>query len=426
MTARPLPPFLPENAESFKEHVPGHLDDWFDYFRNVYIFAEEAQNVIHSLRKELDQTRSERDDASAEARVALKQLKDKDQQILDANLALRAAQQASLPTVRVLTPDRTQTPLAGETTAPHLGTTPPPPAEPTSSTRLSERQPDPEKFDGSRSDLRRFTQQTYAKMTANADRYPTATSRLTYVAGRLTGKAYDLILPKTVFGVPGFTDYPQMLNYLENAFGDPDRVQNAQNRLYRLRQTHQDFSSYFSEFQRLALEGEMPDGALTPLLFQGISRELQDMLLHSPAPSREFQAYANHLQMLDNRYRQHQQQIGRPREPWTAKRTTGSGTAESPRKDRPASRGRSPPKRTPTPPGDRMDLSNQRRSNARYERGECFRCGSKDHMIRNCPKPDTRPARIQQARLPSPGKARTPSRTSSQASSLPGNGASLT
>lgn len=49
----------------------------------------------------------------------------------------------------------------------------------------------------------------------------------------------------------------------------------------------------------------MPDDALTPLLFQGISRELQDMLLHNPPPSQKFHQYANHLQALDNRYRQH-------------------------------------------------------------------------------------------------------------------------
>ena len=76
-----------------------------------------------------------------------------------------------------------------------------------------------------------------------------------------------------------------MLEYLEQAFGDPDRAQNAQNKLFQLRQKNLDFSTYFSEFQRLALEGDMPESALTPLLFQGISRELQDMLLHNLAPS---------------------------------------------------------------------------------------------------------------------------------------------
>jgi hypothetical protein len=50
-------------------------------------------------------------------------------------------------------------------------------------------------------------------MTANADRFPTAIARLTYVVGRLTGKTYELILPKIRFGVPEFLNYPKMLAY---------------------------------------------------------------------------------------------------------------------------------------------------------------------------------------------------------------------
>jgi hypothetical protein len=100
-------------------------------------------------------------------------------------------------------------------------------------------------------------------------------------------------------------DYPQMLEYLEQAFGDLDRTQNAQNKLFNLKQKNLDFSTYFAEFQRLALEGEMLESTLTPLLFQEISRELQDMLLHNPPPSQEFSVYASYLQKLDNCYRQH-------------------------------------------------------------------------------------------------------------------------
>ena len=58
-----------------------------------------------------------------------------------------------------------------------------------------------------------------------------------------------------------------MLKYLEQAFGDPNCAQNAQNKLFQLRQKNLDFSAYFSEFQQLALEREMLESALTPLLF---------------------------------------------------------------------------------------------------------------------------------------------------------------
>jgi hypothetical protein len=259
---------------------------------------------------------------------------------------------------------------------------------PSESSRPSEKLPDPDAFKGQRSDLRRFIQQICGKMTSNADRFPTAQSRLIYVAGRLKDDAYNLILPKTQYGVPQFVDYPQLLEYLEQAFGDPDRVQNAQNRLYTLKQKNQDFSVYFSEFQRLALEGEMPDSALTPLLYQGISRELQDMLLHNPAPTREFRAFARHLQELDNRFRQHQQQL----------RRTGD-FAKTPKGTKPVtpSQGRQPAPWAPAKPAsnpdpDAMDLSTARQykkatPNGRKERGECYRCGSKGHLVVQCPLP---------------------------------------
>jgi hypothetical protein len=138
-------------------------------------------------------------------------------------------------------------------------------------------------------------------MKANADRFPTVTSRLTYVAGRLTGRAYELILPKITDGLPQFPDYPDILAYLEKAFGDPNRVTNARNDLFRLRQSNKDFSTFFSEFQRLALEGQMAEDSLPTLLEQAISRELRGMLLHHDPPSREFHQYAAFLQELENR-----------------------------------------------------------------------------------------------------------------------------
>lgn len=61
-------------------------------------------------------------------------------------------------------------------------------------------------------------------MTANADCFPLAANRITYVAGRLTRNAYMLMLPKICYSIPQFVDYLQMLEYLEQAFGDSDCV----------------------------------------------------------------------------------------------------------------------------------------------------------------------------------------------------------
>jgi hypothetical protein len=84
--------------------------------------------------------------------------------------------------------------------------------------------PNPKEFDDFRNNLRRFTQQIYGKITTNANQFSTAIARLIYVIGRLTGKPYELILPKIRFGISEFLNYPEMFAFLENAFKNLDRV----------------------------------------------------------------------------------------------------------------------------------------------------------------------------------------------------------
>lgn len=418
MSSRPEPPMSTDVPEELAAHVAQDPSAWLLYLRNLNVHLSSAEEEISSLRTTMsEQARAlrEREDLLREYKGVIGYQKE----LLEAaqrkhtQLEIEKARllDAATPAVRTPPTEPAACPAdATVATAPRAST--PTPVTNTGSAHLSEKLPDPKEFDGTRGDLRRFTQQVYAKMTANADRFPTATARLTYVAGRLTGKAYELVLPKTCYGIPQFVDYPALLEYLERAFGDPDRVQNAQNKLYSLRQRNLDFSVYFSEFQRLALEGEMTEDALTPLLFQGISRELQDMLLHNPSPTRKFLDYANHLQTLDNRYRQHQQQVSRNRNatqtPSAAARASPNQpktTPSSPISVRPA---------TPTALGDPMDLSSQRQGHGRKERRECYRCGSKAHFVANCPEPDKRPPRLQGLRSSSPIQsplARSPTRS---------------
>jgi hypothetical protein len=82
---------------------------------------------------------------------------------------------------------------------------------------------------------------------------------------------------------------------MEEAFRDPNRVQNAQNALYRLQQKNQDFSTFHTEFEHLALKGEIIKASLGTLLMQNISFELHEMLLYTPTPSKEYRPLVRHL-----------------------------------------------------------------------------------------------------------------------------------
>ncbi|XP_077660544.1 uncharacterized protein AFUA_3G09420 [Aspergillus fumigatus Af293] len=70
-------------------------------------------------------------------------------------------------------------------------------------------------------------------------------------------------------------------------------------------QTNKEFGTFFAEFQRLALEGEMPEETLPTLLKQAISYELWSMLMHNQPPSQEYHQFARFLQELENCRRQY-------------------------------------------------------------------------------------------------------------------------
>lgn len=391
--------------ESLLASVSEDPGEWLMYLRNCdqYMRHLEAGWEEKRAQEQLSQTALNKKDGVIHYQE--EQLQKCQQRITQLEIEKVQLAAAASPTVQTPRLTETLTPVAAAEayTGGPARPTAPITAPPSRTASSSERIPDPKEFDGSRQDLPRFVQQIYGKMNANADRFPLATNRMTYVAGRLTGKAYSLILPKIRYGIPQFVDYPEMLEYLERAFGDPDRVQNAQNKLFQLRQRQMDFSTFFAEFQRLALEAEMPESALVPLLFQGISRELQDMLLHNPTPSTDYAAYTHHLQTLDNRYRQHQQQVARNRT--TTRPTTVNNYLPPVRTPATATT-----VRTTTPAtGDPMDLSYARRSQGRKERNECFRCGSADHKVAQCLKPaPVRPAQLREGRVPSSSRSSSP------------------
>lgn len=144
--------------------------------------------------------------------------------------------------------------------------------------------------------------------------------------------------------------------------------------------------------------------ALPTLLKNAISRELRTQLTTVSPPSREIHEYAVFPQDLENKRRYFDNVAIPATRTFSAVAKAGSSTPPPP----------SITSRTPAAPAnDAIDLSSQRRPqqftpnanrSGRKERGECFRCGEKGHLVRDCPHPDRRPVqfRSQNERSPSP------------------------
>ncbi|KAM0724085.1 hypothetical protein Q7P37_000265 [Cladosporium fusiforme] len=416
-TDRPQPPILPESQEQFERHVFEHPAEWLEYYKRTFECFDRYEDEISGLTtrtrdyesqlSELHQALAQKEKEVERGELKVEHQRETFERAYDRLqtklLETEAEKTRALTTTatNVTTPNTTPPaePVAEASTA-HAHPTPPPiAATPSQSSNRSTKHPDPEKFNGSRADLRRFVEQVFSKMKSNADHFTDAQSRMRYVASRLEGRAFELILPYASRGDYSLTDYEEILDMLNRAFGDTDLPRQARNRLYSLRQKNQEFSAYFAEFQRLALEGQVPEGNLYHLLEQSVSNELSEMMLHNPPPSEDYYQLSRHLQDLDNRRRRHfQTRQHAPPKSYTAAPTTrhavasrvpGFGVASVPdahvAMTQPTQR---------TLPGEPMDLSTHRRYTNK-ESGSCFRCHKLGHRVRDCPEPDTRPLGIQ-------------------------------
>lgn len=422
----PQPPILMDSAEELAQHVRDRPDLWTPYIREAYAWLLGAQTPTSQLQEqnarlaaqmevlqtELERLRGGYESLRKEAQAEHDRLRKEAQAELLTMAIERAtaiAEKAAAlaerdrtlanaqSTVRLHTPDPSSVPAAEQTTGTPMGPAPPlaPASAPTA--RLSERLPDPDQFNGDRNNLRLFINQVKTKLTVNRDRFPSPAARTAYVINRLTGPAYNLILPYIQEGSCTLSDSDDVLAKLESAYGDPNRANNARQNLLKLRQNNKDFSTFYAEFQRLAMESQMPEGALPALLEIALSTELLQAMVHHHAPRNNLHEFAAFLQDLENRMRQYG---GCPTITFSVPpRRRGSPPAPPPRGRSPGSRP-NPPAATPpipvAPAGDPMDLSHQRR-NTRKENGECFRCGSRSHYVGQCPEPDTRRTRLHAA-----------------------------
>jgi hypothetical protein len=152
------------------------------------------------------------------------QLQDTTQRLIKAEVAKERALAIAQPAVYTPSSATQPEPIIKNLADPALRKTTPLVTVPSESTRQSEKVPDPEKFNGQRSDLRCFISQIHEKMIVNQDQFPTPLSRMTYVNSCLSGTLYSQILPYIQGGVCQLDDYSEILKILERAYGDPNRI----------------------------------------------------------------------------------------------------------------------------------------------------------------------------------------------------------
>jgi hypothetical protein len=259
-----------------------------------------------------------------------------------------------------------------------------------SSTPRREKIPDPPKNDGDRAALRPFLTHLLLKLSSDHDLFPDEQRKLAYTIGRLEGAAFNHLLPYVQPTGVNLENVDALVEVLETAFGDPDRVGSAERALENLRQNNRDFATYYAEFSRLIADVEWrSDPAARHALKRGLSFDIRQELVHHDIPE-SMTEFVRLCQKLDNRIRA-----------FAAEQRPRSSFRPAIRQTPIPARARTPafpivqvpqPTAPPTPSGPTpMDISSNRRKLVPEERsrriaeGLCLYCGGAGHIAYLCP-----------------------------------------
>jgi hypothetical protein len=100
-------------------------------------------------------------------------------------------------------------------------------------------------------------------------------------------------------GTIGLEDLPALIQLLESAFGDPDRVATAERKMREIKQKNREFSQYYAEFQVIAADLDWNPSTLRNALRMGLSEEMKDSFTYSDMPE-ELPAFVTVCQKRDN------------------------------------------------------------------------------------------------------------------------------
>lgn len=254
--------------------------------------------------------------------------------------------------------------------------------------------PEPEKYDGDRTQLPIWKGKLFLKLS-EPGAFPDTQSKLRYTMGLLTGKASKLLASKMMInGTVNFESLDALIDSLNRAFGDPDPVGTAKRAVEQTFQRNKPFHEFLADISEHLTRLSWNDEAKKDAIHRNMNEEHKEAEVHSDTIPDDLDGWIAWHQRFDSRLAArtqarknrgaptHKPAPGRAISPENGGRSTiRAAHNHHPTASNSGSYGPAP-----------MDLSASKKKLSLEERsrrireGRCLYCGELGHISLDCPQ----------------------------------------
>jgi hypothetical protein len=236
--------------------------------------------------------------------------------------------------------------------------------------------PDPEKFSGQALKFDTWLPSIKAKLHVDGEAIGDTVSQFYYVYLNLDSHVQATVLPQLAQAEEsGSWDYNTILNQLSRVYANPNKIQEAEDRLLAVKQDpSESLAAYIAKFERILYEArgqDWPDVTKISTFRKGLNSMICNRLSQQLNLPRTYPEFLRVVQQLAGH----------------SFNSMPPGNGSGPPRVLSGSHTRNP---------DTMDINTVTFNNidpspgpilSYRDEGRCFRCGSSDHWVKDCPQP---------------------------------------